>query len=263
MRTIAVLLLLLTVGLTGCLSSSAPNDGWVSPMDSRTLFRVAEEHLCYPEDCDPTISLLMTTEKIYMCYNFEIRREIRRVGSRVGIELLGIYRPSICATAPGPATSADPLTLPAGRYELLFTVGDHVDRYDLTVTDDALAVRTVAADTTEPQTLLTWRYPPRSFAYVCGTRPENSWIYGAFLDSLVSTGRFTEFTFPDSGTVPYPLASGGYYVNPPARYFRYASEADFDSAGALLDRFSRQVIPDELGAGISLVSWRQKKYRSS
>ncbi len=259
--------LLLAGGLAGCDSSSSPGgghdfDGTLAPIEGKIRFQIAEMYGCHSGECEPAIFLRMQTEKIYECFNFTIRSDIHRVGSHLLVDLRGIYRPSICFTAFGPATAADSLGLEPGNYDLRFRGDGWIDQYQVTVTDDALAVREVAADSTEASRPLIWRYPRRSFAYVCGTMTDNSWIYGAFLDSLLATDRFVEFAFPDSGRIPYPLGSGGYYYNPPARYFRYSTEADYDSAGALLGRYSRTVLSQQGGVGIYLQNWRNEYFRS-
>jgi hypothetical protein len=204
----------------------------------------------------------MQTEKIYGCYNFGIESEVDITGDVVSVSLQGIYKPSICLTALGPALAARALNLAAGSYVLRFSLEDRVDEYEVTVTDEAMAVSVVDADFTGPLTLLTWRYPRESFAYLCGTKTETSWICDAFLDSLLWTGRLGEFEFPDSGDIPYPRASSGHYYDTPARYFQYETEADFDSAGALLASYSREVISQHEGVGIYLVNWRNKWFRS-
>jgi hypothetical protein len=253
--------LLLATRVTGCNSSDAPEGNFV-PIEGRVLFRVAEGYKSTDANCEPSIFLLMNTEKIYGCCNFEISSVVSRAGNQVSVVLQGIYEPSICLPAPGPATAAKALELAAGSYDLRFRLEDRVDEYEVTVTEDALAVREVAAGFTGPLTLLTWRYPRKSFAYLCGTMTETSWICGAFLDSLLSTGRFVEFAFPDSGSIPYPPASDGHYYDMPARYFRYETEAAYDTAGAVLGRYSREVVSQQLGVGLSLLNWRQKWYRS-
>jgi hypothetical protein len=259
--------LLLAVQLPGCDLPNAPDnkhdsDGSLVPIEGRIMFRVAEEYGCGHGSCEPSIFLLMNTEKIYGCCNFEIWSKVFRVHDRVSVDLQGIYKPWICLTSLGPATSTDALELATGSYHLRFCLEDRADEYEVTVTADAVAVHEVDADFTEPLTRLTWRYPRNSFAYVCGTMTETSWICGAFLDSLLSTGRFAEFVFPDSGSIPYPLASSGHYYDAPARYFRYVNEADYDTAGAVLGRYSRDVLSQQHGVSLYLLNWRQKWYRS-
>jgi len=109
---------------------------------------------------------------------------------------------------------------------------------------------------------LYWRYPPNSFAYLCGTTIETSWICDDFLDSMLYHVSIIEFEFPDSGEICYPRASQGHYYDMPARYFFYEREADFDSAGAVLKRYTEQVISQYSGVGIHLIGWNNKDYMS-
>jgi len=259
--------ILFVIQLTGCnlldsLDDKDDSNGSLVPIEGRILFRIAERYRCGQRECEPSIFLMMNTEVIYGCCNFQIRSNLCCVHDRVSIDLMGIYQPSLCLTAIGPATSAAALELRKGTYHLRFRLNNRVDEYDLIISDEALAIHEVKADFTEPLTVLTWRYPPRSFAYVCGTMTENSWICDEFLDSLLSTERFVEFAFPDSGSIPYPVASSGHYYDAPARYFRYTSEADYDTAGVVLGRFSREVLSNQKGVSLYLLNWRQKWYRS-
>jgi hypothetical protein len=260
-------LLLFSMQLPGCNPSSAPEgrggpDDSLYPIEGRILFRVTESYNCPEGECEPSVWLVMSTEKIYGCYNFDIRSLIHQAGTQVAVVLQGIYKPDLCMTAAGPATAAQALELAPGTYHLRYWLGDLVDRYDVTVTDDAIVVREVAAGFTHPLTYLTWRYPPKSFAYLCGTMTATSWICGDFLDSLQATGRFVEFAFPDSGSIPYPSESAGHYYDMPARYFRYETKADYDTAGAILGRYSRDVISQQQGVSLSLVNWKHRQYRS-
>jgi hypothetical protein len=76
----------------------------------------------------------------------------------------------------------------------------------------------------------------------------------------LSTGRFEAFTFPDSGEIPYPREGGGHHYDMPVRYFRYETEADYDTAGAILERYSKEIISQYSGASISFYNWRDKAF---
>ena len=87
--------------------------------------------------------LLMKTEKIYSCCNFEIRSLISSNENNINIELLGIYLPDICATALGPASSRLPLDLSNGEYELTFDYEQQTDKYILSVYEADVVVTKV------------------------------------------------------------------------------------------------------------------------
>jgi len=267
------LIIPLAVTLPGCRTSTCPGDyqGPVCPIDpdpslrpieGQILFRVAERHECPGEDCEPSIFLLMHTETIYGCCNFEIATEVEITGDIVSVALQGIYEPLVCLTALGPASAYLALDLTPSDYAFRFCHRGRLEQYRLTITDEAIITSGADADVTEPLALLTWRYPRESFCYLCGTTTETSWICDAFADSLMLSGRLSEFTFPDSGNIPYPRTSSYNQYDMPARYFRYATEADYDSAGAVLGRFAEGVLSQHPGVIISLRNWRNKFFRS-
>lgn len=257
---------LMTV-LSGCDSSTPPcvdpgPDGSLDPIEGRVLFRLAEWHACPGDICEPSIVLMMETEKIYPCFNYHIESKISVFSNTINVRLCGIYIPWICFTALGPARSTQVLELAPGEYDLRFLLGCGADRYEVTITDEALVTTERSAGFTEPLSRLTWRYPHESFCYLCGTTTETSWICDAFLDSLTARGLFVEFAFPDSGDIPYPRASEGHNYDMPGRYFRYTNEADFDTAGAILERYSREVISQHPGVSLSLWNWKNKRFLS-
>lgn len=259
------LALLIVIQLQGCDPSGIfgnDDDDEFDPIQGRILFSVSERYPCGSGECEPSIFLVMKTEATYGCCNYKIVSYVISADDKVTINLMGIYEPEICLTAIGPATSSTPLDLNPGTYRLQFRYKDRIDEYKLVVTNESLAVGEIWTSFTDPMTLLAWRYPHRTFAYVCGTMTDNAWICDDFLDLLLSTDRFVEFSFPDYGSIPYPAASSGHYNDTPARYFRYETEADCDTAGAILGRYSREVLADQSGVTLYILNWRQKWYQS-
>lgn len=238
------------------------SDGSVSPLDSRIKFSVGEDHDSPCDNCEPSIVLRMVTEKTYGCCNYRIETGVFVTRRAVYVSLEGIYKPSICLTAIGPASSVRYMQLSPGTYSLNFLHDDRVETYELVITDDAIRIDGEGSFLTEPEARLTWRYPPKSFAYLCGSTIETSWICDDFADSLLSTGLFSEFSFPDSGEIPYWRSTGGYYYNMPGRYFLYESEADFDTAGAVLERYAKEVTSQYIGNGITLRNWKDRWFVS-
>ena len=55
---------------------------------------------------------------------------------------------------------------------------------------------------------------------------------------------------------PYARTASGYYYNAPARYYRYETEADFETAKALLRQFSQEVLRHHEGDGLSVWNWK-------
>jgi len=83
-----------------------------------------------------------------------------------------------------------------------------------------------------------------------------------FLDSLLSNLSLIEITFPDSGQIPFPRSSSGHYYDAPGRYFIYTSDDDFTAAGELLESFTKNVIAEHQGIGLTLVNWKNVSYHS-
>ncbi len=202
------------------------------------------------------------TEQIYPCCNFSIQQRVFQFGNKITVDLLGIYIPAICLTALGPATAHPPMNIHPGIYELRFVLGEDVDRFTLRLTDESISVTGDDRGFMICEYPLVWRYPPKSFAYLCGTTTETSGMCSEFLDSLLATGLFEQFEFPDHGLIPYPKSSSGHYYDMPALYFTYGHERDFDTAGDILERYAQNTTKYYQGVGLSLVNWREKWYSS-
>ncbi|OYD17638.1 hypothetical protein CH333_00025 [candidate division WOR-3 bacterium JGI_Cruoil_03_44_89] len=259
-----VCLFLLALSLFGFLSCDIFNFSKkeLKPIEGDITFSVKEGYREHDSISEPGIMLSMVTEKIYPCCNWSIISEVSVKGNKISIEILGIYVPEICLTALGPATSTSFLDISNGEYLLYFSYGNMTDGYVLTVTDSFIKVTEEVTRFTKPEFKLFWRYPQNSFAYLCGTTTETSWICEKFLDTLLSEIDLEEFQFPDSGEIPYPRSSDGHYYDMPAKYFFYEKDEDFDKAGAILKSYTQNVITQYSGVGISLINWKNKKYLS-
>lgn len=244
-----------------CCNITDTSDGEIDLLDGSVQFRIGESYSEPTTVEDPSLMLFMTTEEIYPCCNYSIASMLVKDESSIFVELLGVYKPDICMTAIGPADSRSKIALAPGNYSLSFSLDNLIDEYFVTVTDSSISVDGNGSFTATTKPLV-WRYPPRTFAYLCGTTTETSWICSEFLDSLLVTGLFEEYQFPDSGSIPYPESSEGYYYNMPVAYFCYQQEADFETAGAILERYAKSTTKQHTGVGLSLINWRNKRYHS-
>ena len=234
----------------------------LKPIEGNIIFSVQEGYTNYDSISEPSIMLLMVTEKTYPCCNWSIISDIAVQSNKISIDFLGIYVPEICLTAFGPAQSTSFLDISEGEYSLYFSYRGITDRYFLTVTDSFIKITEDVSQFTKPKFKLFWRYPPHSFVYLCGTSTETSWICEDFLDTLLSEINLEEFQFPDSGEIPYPRSSMGHYYDMPAKYFFYKKDEDFDKAGEILKSYTQSVIAQYPGVGISLTSWKNNEYLS-
>jgi hypothetical protein len=238
------------------------SDEEIKPIEGFIEFSVLEKHKEYDTVCEPNIMLSMATEKIYPCCNWSIISDVTLQNNQIFVTISGIYIPEICLTALGPATSRDFLDIPNGEYSLYLSYRNTVDRYTLSVTDSYIETYNITTQFTTPKFKLFWRYPINSFAYICGTTTETSWAYEDFLDTLLSKIPLEEFLFPKSGRIPYPESGDGHNYDPPAKYFLYESEEDFDKAGEILEAYTKNVISSNPGISISLIGWNNKNFYS-
>lgn len=165
-------LLLFTAFLFVFLSCDIFNSNELRPIEGNIIFSIQEGYPNPDSISEPSIMLLMVTEKTYPCYNWSIISEITVQDNKILIDVLGIYVPEICLTALGPATSTSFLDISEGKYLLYFSYREVMDRYVLTVTDSSIEITGDASQFTKPKCKLFWRYPPNSFVYLCKTTTE-------------------------------------------------------------------------------------------
>ncbi len=163
------------------------------PVEGNIIFAIYEGYANYSSIESPRVVLSMVTEKIYPCYNYSIKSRVIVQSNHINITLLGIYVPKICETLIGPASFSSFLDVPVGVYSLNFSFNNITDRYILTVTDSYIKVTKSGTQFTKPEFELYWRYPPNSFAYLCGATTATSWICDDFLDTLLSKIELKEF----------------------------------------------------------------------
>ena len=233
------------------------------PVEGKVLFSVMEIHRSYDCNCAPDITLTMKTEKVYGNPCYQIKTEMFSSGGQIDLKILGIKAPEgLCADVLGPATVTKVLDLPEGTYALNLCYNYAVDRYHLIVNADSLQVVSTVPSFSQPEFTVFWRFPPNSFAYLCGTMTETSWICDDFLSRLLKEVDLEEIHFPDYGEIPYPRSSQGHHYNAPARYFKYDKEEDFDRAGELLKSYAESVTANYQGVGLSLTNWEGRFFYS-
>ncbi|MBN1425631.1 hypothetical protein JXA88_13835 [Candidatus Fermentibacteria bacterium] len=252
--TVAILML----GLSCAIFDTSPGGDALEPIEGRVAFWVGESHSHPGEEPMPT--LFMSTEHVYPCCNYSIACRVSRIGPLLDVEILGALRPEIGLCAIGPAFSMLPVDLTRAVEWIRFTLNGEREEFSVTLTDSSISVAGGQNRFMQLTRSLVWRYPPLSCSYECGTTGETSWICADFLDSLMASGLYRPFQFPDSGQIPYwGTTAGNSYVMPTC-YFRYAREEDFDLAGAMLERYARRAINGHPGVRLSLLSWRNVQY---
>jgi hypothetical protein len=254
--------MLLTM-LLGVLSMSCSDIGDdLVTLEGPVILSVREVHLLYGRKSEPTVVLDLQTEALYPCCNYSIVAHLTSGQRAIEATILGISEPELCLTAIGPALLREPLSVAPGTYTLVIAHGTRRDSYRLEVTDTFIRLDPGTGGMTRVPSTLTLRFPPNSFAVVCGTMPATSWMGKALCDSLLKIPGITRHVLPDSGESPWPRFASGHYFNDSTRCFRYATAAGFDSAGACLKRFTHQVIAGQQGISIYLQSWQNEWYMS-
>ncbi|MBL1211743.1 MAG: hypothetical protein HND52_00175 [Ignavibacteriae bacterium] len=211
----------------------------------------------------PAIFMNMQTEEDFECYNYVIVTQNSFQNNFVGINFVTIDLPGgVCVTAIGPATTKIPFNVSPGTYSVSIFFEDVEDRYNLFVTDSSLFAENVETYFTKLDFKKYWRKPVNSFVYLCGTTSRTDWIYEDFIDTLKSKVAITEFFFPEDGVKPYAESTYGHVINYPARYFKYNSDADFESMEFILENYSSEVIGNLSGVAVSLRNWKNQFYYS-
>ncbi len=253
----AIILLLLFL-LNGCEYLSSDPVQNTLPIEGNLLFNFSESYENYNKASLPVLYFNLKTEKEYGCLNYNISTDIKLSGNNLDVFIKGIQGPNICLTAIGPAVSSTALDLPAGNYKLTLHAEYFSDTYDFSVSDKSITIDQSNYTETKPMYRVNWRYPQNSFVYMCGTLTEDSSICNDFLDTLKSKINLQEFTFPDSGKIPYPTTSAGHYYDMPARYFYYKDETDFNKIGEILKDYKNKYLQNKKGYGIQIVNWLNK-----
>ncbi len=202
----------------------------VTPIEDKIILAISEEYSAPDRIEEPTPALIMKTERIYGCLNYHIDHQFVRIGSELRLNISNVRQ--------------------------------DIDRYSLHMTDSSISLVPSNTNVSTTRSELVWRYPRLSFAYYSGTMTGDEWLSQAFDDTLNKYLALERILVPPIGRWPYPLTSMGHYYDAPARFYRYTSEADYDTAGALLKAFSKSLLKDKPGAGFSLVNWRNKYYLS-
>lgn len=232
------------------------------PIEGNIVFSIKEIYGNYNEITEPELFLSFSTEKVYPCCNYPIIFCLYLSAHHIVINFCGIEETEFCLCAIGPAYGGYFLDINNGKYDLCFQYENIDDRYIITVSDTSIVISETESDYTKTGYNIYWRYPDNSFAYLCGTKTEDSWICEEFLSILKDSIDIREFQFPEEGKIPYPLYSSGHYYDMPAKYFYYEKEEDFETAGEVLKVYSENVLSQYSGAGISLINWKNKKFYS-
>lgn len=201
------------------------------------------------EEPGPHNIIYMETDSIYPCFNFSIIIKQENTNKAINLEIDSIYVPDICLTALGPALYYGELILENGDVTLSILNGNVLNDFKLSVSDTLIHITPLNNSYIQVSEQVVWRYRENSFVYSCGTMEETTWIYDDFRDSILTIQGVEQFYFPDSGRIPYPRYSMGYYVNHPCLYFQYADETDWELVKQKIKEYSENTITQYSGTG--------------
>jgi hypothetical protein len=255
---LAVLASLVLAGGCALLSTEPDPDGRRAV--GRLVLDLRESHGLYEVGTGaPAIRLLIETERIYSHLGAQIEGEVRVRGRDITVRADRVTECSgICLTAIGPAQHRVLLPLELGEYTLAVTAAGSTDRYRVLITADAIEMQPLAATFTTARYPRAWRYPPMSMVHVCNASQGREALCEAFRERLRARVPLEPVTFAPGGRVPYPESDARHGHDWRASYFRYASEADFAAAGAVLREFAAE----HPSATLALTNWLNESHLS-
>jgi hypothetical protein len=119
----------------------------LDPVESKIIFSVTYDSTQVLYDHTGYL-LLLKTEKIYGCSNYKIRFKMNTSSDKIIVEMLGIDRGEMCATAYGPAMTLIPLDISDGIYLIELIYEGVTDKYSLKVVEKSVKVDFVNSDFT-------------------------------------------------------------------------------------------------------------------
>lgn len=219
-----------------------------------------EEVYNSPTSQVPSLKLKLITTENFPCINYGLASTKFINGRELIIRFDEIVAPSICLTAIGPAISY--IDLPESTDRITFINGNVIDKYSIEINQENISTTLIENNFTTSLYNNTFRIPENSFAYVCGTNTDNTYIYNDFLAILEQNIDFIEFEFEGEGRIPYPESSDGNWVNHPSKFFLYSGFEEFTNLANILNDYSSGNIEENSGVTIALYSWNNIKYYS-
>jgi len=261
--------IILSCDISSTSDPSTPSNETYDSIEGKVFFHFKEMFEFSEKKEQPRITLILRTEKLYSHGGLEIAAKMALENNSINIKIDGIKHLNVGTDAFAYAGWKTFLDIPSGVYELNFLRNwdqpkrtGYLDTYTVLVDEKSVCVKKSIQNFTDTDYDLYWRYPPNSFAYICGTLVQDSCMCTVFLDSLKKIVNIEQFIFPSEGIKPYPLYSSGHYHDTAAQFFKYFDEQDYLKAGEFLKNYSKDVLKDYEGLSISLIGWNNVNYMS-
>lgn len=247
-------LILLLIGLMGCSPEYVDNDS----ISSDISFNIIDvfESTNTSQKLVPKIELI--AEDYYSCNHQLITSQ-----SLVGNELIIRFEEIIIRRCTEAADWATPnLDFPENITQLTLINGEKTDQYFIDISKEKITISPINSSFSKSSYNVKFRKPENSFAFVCGTNTDNTYIFDEFLSILQQNESFTEFEFKGDGVIPYPKTSYNKKVNFPSRFFTYSDPAAYENLKNTLKNFSKENIDAYSGISISIYGWNDIDYYS-
>lgn len=154
----------------------------------------------------------------------------------------GIFDPGACLGITGPAKFQRLLHAENGVSNLTIENSGETSEMTLTFTDTLITIAQNDSSFIGVQHNEVWRLLPNSFYYKCSTEETSSWIYQDFADSILAIQGIEQFSYSESGWIPYPRYSGWGPINHACLYFQYPDDQTWIAVKDLVARYSTSIV---------------------
>ena len=218
---------------------------------SNLILDIEEE---YPDNkiSAPVLKLSIETEDYYECANYTLVTRSLMKNNYLRVNVIGSLLGYVCFDAFGPATIS--LELTESVQKLILTKNGISDEFMLEITDEWVSIYPLGSGFSAFNYTKYYRYPENSFAFLCGTFPEDSVVCTQFEEILLDNLSLVEFTFPVNGKQPYPNAA--------ASYFKYDNPKDLNTAGLLLKSFYNTELLSKEDISLRIIGWNNTRFRN-
>lgn len=208
----------------------------------------------------PHLNLILKTKKPFPCANFTINFTQTFKNGELTININGINETDLCLTAIGSATGK--LELPEKTQQLNIVRGDQIDKYRVNINSKKIEIVSQEQEFTKLVNPISLRYPENSFAVVCGTNLEQTYLCEDFLTKLKEIETLTPYSFPKNGRIPYPDSSSGNWNNTASTYYLYENEDALNKTVDYLKTFAQENLSKSEGNSLSIITWDNQRFYS-
>jgi hypothetical protein len=203
-----------------------------------------------------SLSVHFETARDYSC----LLRMTARVTKQDSVVTLGRFRiqaGGICPAMIGPASGGVSLPLDPGRYVLELSWLGRVERWGLSLTEEAIRLEprgTTGLVARAPDTLA-WVAPARSFVLRCGSTIAMKAVCAELYRAVDALPGLRRFAISPVGRNPFgdPASGGTHHVEPP-RYYRYATDADRVRAVAVMRAAYARLVGERTGCTFGITT---------